>query len=318
MGAEGTSVGMRGLPGWFCKALVLCFGITSVLESAQGREDRLRVMSWNVRNYLVMDRRTVDGYRPEYPKPEVEKAALRSVVLEERPDLLLLQEMGRPEELRELQRDLSRAGLDYPFGGVAENADPVRRLAFLATDAPSEVIAVAELDFAYLGGRERVKRGIQGVRMEVGGEDLWIYNLHLKSRFTDRDDDPESSLRRAREAEAIRDFLLERHGEGRDGADTSWIVLGDFNDHPRSPAVGRFLSIGGRAIGDLVNLEDSRGERWTHRYRREDAYTRVDLAIVGRRAEARFRISGWLNDKPDALRASDHRPLILEVVRKPE
>ena len=73
---------------------------------------KLRVATYNVRNYLMTDR-LVPGklgdkliWRKNYPKPEIEKTALRRIIAKVDPDILALQEMGGAPYLKELQRDL--------------------------------------------------------------------------------------------------------------------------------------------------------------------------------------------------------------------
>ncbi|MGF1530262.1 MAG: endonuclease/exonuclease/phosphatase family protein [Puniceicoccaceae bacterium] len=295
--------GLLGVVFW------LAFGI-SPLGNPQEREPaEISIMSWNVYNYLEMDRMTEDGFRPAYPKPEAEKAALRAVIQEIDPDLLLLQEIGGASYLKELQRDLAREGLEYAHGFIAEGADPVRKLGILSKIEPIEVVEINDLNFHYRGDRELVRRGLQGALFEHGGGELWVYNLHLKSRFTNFSDDPQSEERRKREAGAIRDFLITKHGE----TGGSYLVMGDFNDHPASGAVARFLSIGGRELGRLIDAADSRGNRWTHRYAKHDSYTRVDLAVASVRFLDLFQAKGSVVDTSEVLEASDHRPLLLTV-----
>jgi len=310
------SNGLEGRRGWLrFWFFFLAAGAAVPGEQASGSE--WIIMSWNVRNYLQTDRLTEDGFRPDYPKPETEKSALREVILEVHPDILFLQEIGGWPELRELQRDLRRMGLDLPYGDVAENADPERRLGYLAARHPPESHSHGDLNFAYFGDRELVKRGLQEVRFDLDGVPLRFYHLHLKSRFSKRDDDPGSELRRTREARAIRDWILEQMEAGGTGENFGWIVLGDFNDHRQSATVRRFLTISEREIGKLIPAEDSRGERWTHLFRAQDAYTRVDLAISGGRFSEHFEVFARIEDSPAVLAASDHRPLVLNIRRRP-
>jgi endonuclease/exonuclease/phosphatase family metal-dependent hydrolase len=79
-------------------------------------DDELRVATYNLRNYLVMDRYFDDQWRPEYPKPEIEKTAIRRVITGVAPDILVLQELGGSEFLEELRSDLARDGLHYEYG----------------------------------------------------------------------------------------------------------------------------------------------------------------------------------------------------------
>ena len=69
--------------------------------------DSVRVASINVQNYLLMDR-WIDGrWKRDYPKPEKEKRALRSMINQVDPDVLLIQEMGDLPFLNELWMDLN-------------------------------------------------------------------------------------------------------------------------------------------------------------------------------------------------------------------
>ena len=77
--------------------------ICLLTQSALG--EVVRVATYNVRNYLEVNR-WVDGkYRKHFPKPEAKKEAVRKVLLEVRPDILVIQEMGVGPYLSELQAD---------------------------------------------------------------------------------------------------------------------------------------------------------------------------------------------------------------------
>ena len=54
----------------------------------------VRIATYNVRNYLTMDRLVEGRWGPEYPKPESEKEVVRETILAVRPDLIALQEIG--------------------------------------------------------------------------------------------------------------------------------------------------------------------------------------------------------------------------------
>ena len=42
--------------------------------------ERVRVASYNVKNYLVMDRLVAGYWREDYPKPEIENGIIRSII----------------------------------------------------------------------------------------------------------------------------------------------------------------------------------------------------------------------------------------------
>src|ERR1035437_9740564 len=70
------------------------------------RGEILTIATYNVENYGPANRMTDAGYRQDYPKPEAEKRALRTVIRELNADVLVLQEMGGKPYLDELRRDL--------------------------------------------------------------------------------------------------------------------------------------------------------------------------------------------------------------------
>lgn len=114
-------------------ACLLLALIAPAISSAQ----TIRVASYNLYNYLVMDR-SVDGkWRKDYPKPEAEKSALRRAILDLKPDILAIQEIGSPAFLREIRADLRAEGLDYPHTAHLQGPDPDRSVAFLSRLPPS-------------------------------------------------------------------------------------------------------------------------------------------------------------------------------------
>lgn len=282
-----------------------------LMAAAPGFGGTLRVATYNVANYNVTSRRTSDGFRPDYPKPEAEKAALRRVIRKLDADVLALQELGGPEFLRELQRDLRSEGGDYPHLAVLVADDEPRHVGVLSRQPLVAVREHRELTFSYRGGAERVRRGVLEVRITAAGGELTCFIVHLKSRYTERPDDPGAVAYRAGEAVAVRDRILEVFPEP---AAARFLILGDFNDAPRSRAVRAMLRRGRRELSRLVDVADSRGERWTHHYRRDDAYSRVDHILVSPGlAGAVVGHSGRIHDGPGVREASDHRPVVVTL-----
>jgi len=150
------------------------------------------VATYNVENYGLANRRTADGYAPDYPKPESEKAALRRVIIALGPDVLALQEMGGPTYLRELQEDLRADGADYPAATELAAEDPARQVALLSKYPFRQVHGHRDLAFAYRGGTERVKRGLLEAVVATPQGDFTVFVVHLKSHLTERPDDPEA------------------------------------------------------------------------------------------------------------------------------
>lgn len=273
--------------------------------------ETLTIATYNVENYVAADRMTESGFRRDYPKPEVQKRALREVIAGLGADVLVLQEIGGEAYLEELRRDLAAAGVEYPHRAWLEAEDTERHVAVLSKRAFSEMVRHTALAFPYLGAEARVKRGLLEVHLATDAGDVAIFAVHLKSRYTDRPDDPRSELRRIGEATAVRDEILRRYPEP---AAARFVIAGDFNDDKASKAVGRMLRRGDLVISGMLPAEDSRGDSWTHRFRRADTYTRVDHVLVspGLRACVRGGKAA-IYDGAGCSEASDHRPVVVTL-----
>lgn len=269
----------------------------------------LTIATYNVENYGPANRMTAGGFRPDYPKPEAEKQALRAVIRALGVDVLVLQEMGGEPHLAELRRDLKTEGLDYPHAALARAGDADRHVAILARHPLQRVTTVADIDFPYFGGREKVKRGLLEATIATAAGEVTLFGLHLKSRFTERPDDVASLERRVGEATAIRNHVLKRFPVPREA---KFLILGDCNDGRRSRALGLIQKRGRLEIARLLPAADSRGEVWTHFYRREESYSRVDHILVS--PGLRSHVQGGaarIYDGPGVRDASDHRPVVV-------
>ena len=272
------------------------------------RGETLTVATYNVENYTLADRMVEGVFRKGYPKPEAEKTALRAVIRGLGADVIALQEIGGEAFLRELQRDLAKEGMDYPYAEVLNAADEDRRVAVLSRRAFSAVVRHTDLTFNYFDRVEKVKRGLLELRLAGEGGEVTLFVVHLKSRFTDRKDDPESALQRSGEAVAVRDRVLKIVPEP---ANARFLIMGDFNDARSSRPVRAMLERGKTKIAEWLPAADGRGEVWTHFYERGDSYSRVDHMLVSPGLlplvrEQRARIG----DAPETSLASDHRPLV--------
>lgn len=290
---------------------VLAGACALLLLMAGSRAGTVTLATYNVENYGPADRMIAAGYRKDYPKPEAEKSALRTVLRALNADVLVLQEMGPRPYLDELQRDLRSEGVVYPHALLGLGVDAARHIAVLSRLPLRPGAEPGELDFPYLGGRETVKRGLLEATVQTGAGELTIFAVHLKSRFTERPDDPGSAIRRAGEATAIRDYILRRFPEP--GA-ARFVVLGDCNDGRTSRPVAFLQKRGKTEITRLLPALDSRGEVWTHAFRREETYSRVDHVFVSPAlAPAVEGGAARIYDGPGVREASDHRPVVVTL-----
>lgn len=311
--AEAGKAGRRDRP---LRCGVFCWFALALLAAAL-RGETLTVATYNVENYVAANRMTEAGYRKDYPKPEVQKAALRAVIRGLDADVLVLQEMGGPAYFEEFRRDLAAEGIVYPHAQLVVANDPDRHLAVLSRRAFAAVTLNTALEFPYFGATEKVKRGLLEVRLATTAGEVTVFGLHLKSRYTDREDDPRSAIRRLGEATAIRDEVLRRFPEP---ALAGFIIVGDFNDDRASKTLRRMAVRGATKVARLLPIADSRGETWTHAYRKEDSYSRVDHVLVSAALRGYVRDGvGRIYDGEGVREASDHRPVVLTLdLARPE
>ena len=272
---------------------------------------RVRVATLNLKNYLAVNR-VIDGvYRREYPKSELQKSALWDVIKAVDPDILAVQEMGPIPYLKEFQRDLRTYGIDYPHTFLLEAADPDRHLALLSRFPPIELLTLTSLDFKYFGARKTVKRGLLGAVFQMDNFTWTLFNVHLKSKWTVRDDDQESRLQRHREAIAIRDFIKRKFLPGDGGR---YLIIGDLNSTFAEKPLKRLLKSGTRVLAEVVPAADSRGETWTYYYEKEQVYSRFDYILSSPSLLPHVvNNRGTVVDFPKMLIGSDHRLLYIDL-----
>lgn len=291
----------------------LVFVLLSTQSSFALQEpSKLRIASYNLNNYTATDRMIDGGFRKDYPKSEESKAALRRVIIEVAADIIAFQEMGSKPYLEELRRDLAQEGLSYPHSLLVEAEDPDRHLALFSKIPIKRSTAHARVPIRYFDREETMKRGILELTVETSAGELSLWVIHLKSRNTDRKDDPDSNLRRASEATALRDEVLRRHTTP---ATHMFLLLGDFNDSKNMRPLRACLERGKTPISTRLGAVDSRGESWTLYNSKEDSYLCFDhmLASPGLLRNLAHQPVGRIVDSPEASKASDHRPLCLDL-----
>ncbi len=270
------------------------------------------VATYNVENYGPVDRRVDGVFRPKYPKPESEKRALREAIEAMGADLLALQEMGGLSYLDELRHDLRAEGLDYPYTALVDAEDADRHIALLSRLRLSSVVRHSAIEFAYMGGTARVKRGLLEAVVSDPDGDFAVFVLHLKSRLQERPDDPGAQKRRLGEALAVRSLIRKRFPAA---SRARFVILGDFNDGNFSRTVRRMAQIGDETLAYCLPAADSRGETWTELYRREGSYTDLDHILVSPALRAAVEgASARIYDGPETAEASDHRPVVARLV----
>lgn len=276
---------------------------------ASGRE--VRVVAYNLRNWLRTERRLNGEPVADAPKPEAEKAAVVRLLAGVRPDILGVCEIGTDEDVTDLQARLRAAGYDLPHRLLHEGADSERRLALVSRFPIVANNSAAALTYTIGDRTHRFQRGILDASVQVTPDyRLRLLGAHLKSRREVEEGD--QAVMRRHEA-----VLLREHVETILGSapDTNLLLYGDFNDtkneQPIKVIQGRFGDP--HHLRDLW-LEDEDGHRFTYYWSVADRYDRIDFAFVseGLWPEIETRKS-FLAAGPDWLKASDHRPLVIVV-----
>ncbi len=278
---------------------------------AQDANGQITFCSYNLKNYLPMER-SVGGKPMEgAAKPAKEIAAVVRFLSEIGPDVLGVCEIGGEEQMRDLQSRLKDAGLDLPEMEMAHGGDPDRQLGLLSR---FPIIArQSHTELKYLIGDQifPVQRGFLDATVRVRkGFELRCIGAHLKSKR----EIPEADQKLMRRNEA---HLLRRHTESilKERPDTKLVLYGDFNEDKAEAAIVEIEGVPGMELTmRRINLKDSRGEAWTHYWEYQDLYSRFDYFFVSRPLEPYVDKRGsHIFDAPDFYSGSDHRPIVLKI-----
>jgi len=265
-------------------------------------------VSYNVENWLTMDR-PVDGKtRKGSPKPLKERQAVAGVIAGAKPDILGVSEIGGVEDVRDLQDFLKRAGHPMPHFHHHRGSDPTRGLALLSRYPIGKTVTRDDLSYRSKGRSYGMQRGILDASVDSPAGRFRFLGVHLKSkRETDDGDQADMRLNEAHLLRREIDVILREDPRAR------LVVYGDLNDSRQSPAV---RTVHGRGKSDtalmMIALKDSRGHYWTHHWQFEDIYSRLDYVMVssGLRQSVDWDRCKIL-DGPEVAGASDHRPLLV-------
>ncbi len=292
-------------------ATVVFLCSSSALRSATTAEP-ITIVSYNLKNYLAMDRR-VDGETLEgAPKPEREVTAIVAAILEMKPDILGVCEIGDASFLKDLQDRLKAGGLDLPHAELVTAASGYNRNLGLLARFPV-VARDSRDDYTYFLAGERIpfQRGVLDVTLAINpGYQLRYVGLHLKSKREVPDAD--QALMRLNEARLARkhiDRIFEEDPQ------VNLLVTGDFNDLRIEPPV-KALQSGFTRDGYLASLtlDDQYGFRWTHHWSFADSYSRFDYALYSKGLSPEIeRDLSHIYHWPDWDKASDHRPLVIRI-----
>lgn len=269
------------------------------------------VASYNLENWLTMER-FVDGNRvPALPKPEHEKAAAVEILASVKPDILGLVEIGTLEDLRDLRSRLKSAGLDYPYLEWHDAEDPVRHVALLSRFPIVSRDSKKGIVFQVDGSMQPMARGILDVTVEVTPDyRLRLIGLHLKSKRPVPEFD--QAALRAKEAAHVRGLIDEILTTD---PKTNLLIFGDLNDTRNEYPIRQILGpqTSPTRLIDLP-LADPLGDRWTHFWQSADIYSRIDYLIASPSLMPEIQLDqSGINRAENWMIASDHRLIFAKL-----
>lgn len=278
-------------------------------EKTAAVKEEVRFLSYNLRNYLTM-RRYANGESSYTSKPEEEIEALLKVIIEGKPDILGICEIGSKKDLADFQKRLATKGVKLPHTHHVQGSDSVRSLAILSKYPIKAHAKPEDSDYMLEGKQFFIGRGILDTTIHTAGKDIRFLGVHLKSKRPIKEADQE--MMRRNEA-----ALLRKHIDQILNADKQahLVVYGDFNDTKRTKTV---YSIKGRANSSIrlepLDVADSRGELWTHHWAREDIYSRIDFCMVSLALAPHInREASRLLDPDYWSIGSDHRAMLVLI-----
>jgi endonuclease/exonuclease/phosphatase family metal-dependent hydrolase len=267
----------------------------------------LRFITYNVENWLTMDRYVDRRILKGTPKPESEKQAVVQILVKHAPDVIGLSEIGEATDLAEIQKDLKAAGLDLPHSHHAGGSDTTRHLGLLSRFPITSTAKPAVSEYQLAGQTFAINRGILDATVAARGKSYRFLGVHLKSKRDVEIGDQEAiRLQEAR--------LLRRHVDSilQTDADARLIVYGDFNDTRPTPVIKAVTgNYNEPTYLTAIPAKDSDGHAWTYHWALHDTYSRIDFIMVSRgiREEVVFEAAKIIDD-PEWDEASDHRPIL--------
>lgn len=293
--------------------LAVFFGLLAGWPSLHGQEvpKSVTFCSYNLKNWLLMQRSFGDEDSPLTAKPEAEKALVVAFLKDIHPDVLGVCEIGSLDDLKELQSRLRDQGLDLPHLEHCTGGDTTRSLGLLSRFPITARDSQTKLSYQMGAETFPMQRGILDATVDVGGGfEIRCLGVHLKSKRAIPEAD--ESLMRRNEAHLLRKHL-DRIFEAQPQAKI--VSYGDFNEHRNEPAISEI--IGSRSTpGYMIDLylRDAHGQVWTHFWDAADVYGRLDYLFVSRSLRPYVDTKGTLiYTAADFDKASDHRPIVMKL-----
>ena len=279
-------------------------------ETAAETGEGIRFMAYNIENYLTMTRYVKGGDKISSPKDPKEVAALVKIIVDEKPDILGICEIGTEGDLQDLQTRLKAAGLNLPHYVHTGGIDSTRRLGILSSFPIAGNHSKQELVYEINGHERMMGRGILDVTIDLPGGTTHFIGLHLKSKRELEDfDQAEIRLNEARLAREHCDAIFAEDANAR------IVLYGDMNDTRKTPPLamlmGKYKS--DTYMGDVF-AKDSRKHLWTHFWSYQQQYARFDWVMISPAVYSNVdKENSYIADPEIWNDASDHRAVVVTL-----
>ena len=266
-----------------------------------------RVMSYNLHNFLLIDRNN-DG-KEDDPKPEDEKQALYTIIAEESPDLLGIVEVGSTKFLTEIQDGLRGKGREYLYSEWIEGTDHSRHIALLSRYPIVARHPHTEESYDANGEKLCVSRGIIEADVRLSPSlTVKVFVAHLKSKRTAPGPFTADQMR-VEEAKILRKCVNDALATD---PHLNLVLMGDFNDTPGSPALQVVLNDTQFPLHN-THPKNAKGYQGTYYYRPTKKFETIDYLLVSNALSARLLPgSARIRDDKLAWTASDHFPVMAD------
>ena len=238
-------------------------------------------------------------------------AHVADAIVEINADVLALQEVEDRHAVKRLNALLANRGKGYAFFWVGAGDDPftgqdVAILSrFPSLTEPVRSYPAMQEDFHTNNGFPRVAalHKFMRVDLEVEGEPVTVFALHLKSK---RGNQITSDGERLAQARMIRRLVRPVLEKGRPNV----VVMGDFNDSPGSPALREIRGLNDASwnLSNAAESEHMNGEAWTYQYR--GSKDQIDHVLLSKFLFDKVSAASVIRIDNDA---SDHDSFVVDI-----
>ena len=238
-------------------------------------------------------------------------AHVADAIVEINADVLALQEVEDRHAVERLNALLASRGKGYAFFWVGAGDDPFtgQDVAILSQfptlTEPVRSYPAMQEDFHTSNGFPRVAalHKFMRVDLEVEGEPVTVFALHLKSK---RGNQITSDGERLAQARMIRRLVRPVLEKGRPNV----VVMGDFNDGPGSPALREIRGLNDASwnLSNAAESEHMNGEAWTYQYR--GSKDQIDHVLLSKFLFDKVAAASVIRIDNDA---SDHDAFVVDI-----